>query len=289
MARRRADPVSLTAPGVAQQDDEIDLPAEGAPGNRATRAAEALYRRRLLIRRASATRHPRIIRLRPIRAGAGRRRRRRGSGLRWAIPSTRSVRSRSSRPRRWPVRSSRCSTAGSPTRYSPQPMRWFGVRVAEIKQISAYSCRGMNGNPNSHISEHAFGNALDISRLRAGRWQARDGEGRLARHAGRAGLSARRAGLRPASSSTPCWRRAPTVHHRGPHPCRSDAPLQRTGDLPAGSGLRRCSWRQAQEMSVPMRHRASPETTGSLGGRRFGRTGTSPARGSTKKTSSTGI
>jgi hypothetical protein len=35
--------------------------------------------------------------------------------------------------------------------------------VVEIKQISAYSCRGMNGNPNAHISEHAFGNALDIA------------------------------------------------------------------------------------------------------------------------------
>jgi hypothetical protein len=45
----------------------------------------------------------------------------------------------------------------------PAAMRWFGVRVVEIKQISAYSCRGMNGNPNAHISEHAFGNALDIA------------------------------------------------------------------------------------------------------------------------------
>jgi hypothetical protein len=35
--------------------------------------------------------------------------------------------------------------------------------VVEIRQISAYSCRGMNGNPNAHISEHAFGNALDIA------------------------------------------------------------------------------------------------------------------------------
>ncbi len=42
-------------------------------------------------------------------------------------------------------------------------MRWFGVRVVEIEQISAYSCRGMNGNPHAHISEHAFGNALDIA------------------------------------------------------------------------------------------------------------------------------
>ena len=45
----------------------------------------------------------------------------------------------------------------------PASMRWFGVRVVEIKQISAYSCRGMNGNPHAHISEHAFGNALDIA------------------------------------------------------------------------------------------------------------------------------
>ena len=42
-------------------------------------------------------------------------------------------------------------------------MRWFGAPVAEITQISAYSCRGMNGNPRANISEHAFGNALDIS------------------------------------------------------------------------------------------------------------------------------
>ncbi len=45
----------------------------------------------------------------------------------------------------------------------PAAMRWFGSRVAEIKQISAYSCRGMNGNSRAHISEHAFGNALDIA------------------------------------------------------------------------------------------------------------------------------
>ncbi len=45
----------------------------------------------------------------------------------------------------------------------PAAQRWFGQRVVEIKQISAYSCRGMNGNPNAHISEHAFGNALDIA------------------------------------------------------------------------------------------------------------------------------
>jgi hypothetical protein len=45
----------------------------------------------------------------------------------------------------------------------PAAQKWFGQPVVEIKQISAYSCRGMNGNPNAHISEHAFGNALDIA------------------------------------------------------------------------------------------------------------------------------
>jgi hypothetical protein len=45
----------------------------------------------------------------------------------------------------------------------PAALKWFGAPVIEIKQISAYSCRGMNGDPNATISEHAFGNALDIA------------------------------------------------------------------------------------------------------------------------------
>jgi hypothetical protein len=45
----------------------------------------------------------------------------------------------------------------------PAALKWFRQPVVEIKQISAYSCRGMNGNPNAHISEHAFGNALDVA------------------------------------------------------------------------------------------------------------------------------
>src|SRR5262249_51348104 len=49
------------------------------------------------------------------------------------------------------------------TSVQPAAMRWFRQPVVEIKQISAYSCRGMNGDSNAHISEHAFGNALDIA------------------------------------------------------------------------------------------------------------------------------
>jgi hypothetical protein len=45
----------------------------------------------------------------------------------------------------------------------PAALKWFAQPVVEIRQISAYSCRGMNGNPNARISEHAFGNALDIA------------------------------------------------------------------------------------------------------------------------------
>jgi hypothetical protein len=49
------------------------------------------------------------------------------------------------------------------TSVQPAALRWFGQPVVEMRQISAYSCRGMNGNPNARISEHAFGNALDIA------------------------------------------------------------------------------------------------------------------------------
>jgi hypothetical protein len=49
------------------------------------------------------------------------------------------------------------------TAVQPASMRWFGMPVTEIRQISAYSCRGMNGNRFARISEHAFGNALDIA------------------------------------------------------------------------------------------------------------------------------
>jgi hypothetical protein len=45
----------------------------------------------------------------------------------------------------------------------PAAHKWFGQQVVEIKQISAYSCRGMNGQVGARISEHAFGNALDIA------------------------------------------------------------------------------------------------------------------------------
>ena len=201
-------PISLTAPGVAPQEDEIDLPAEGEPV-----AAAA--------RRASVSGCPGLSAARPLfRAvfaaplcgasrSAGQARQGSVPVPRRAVRSTRSVRSRSNPPRRWPVRSSRCSITGCPNSVQPAAMRWFGARVVEIKQISAYSCRGMNGNPNAHISEHAFGNALDIAAFTLA-----DGRRISVRRAGRACRKSRAfcttCRLRPAANSPPCWRRAPT-------------------------------------------------------------------------------
>ena len=54
----------------------------------------------------------------------------------------------------------------------PAAIAWMGQPVTAIRQMSAYSCRGMNGDPNAKISEHAFGNALDVGAFRFGdgRW-----------------------------------------------------------------------------------------------------------------------
>ena len=92
----------------------------------------------------------------------------------------------------------------------PAAMKWFGVPVAEIKQISAYSCRGMNGQRGRenlracvrqcarHRVVHARGRAQDHR------------EGRLARAPRGAGLPARRACVGLPAVSRPCWRRART-------------------------------------------------------------------------------
>ena len=45
----------------------------------------------------------------------------------------------------------------------PAALHWFRSPVVTIRQIGSYSCRSMNGAGTSHISEHAFGNALDVA------------------------------------------------------------------------------------------------------------------------------
>ncbi len=53
----------------------------------------------------------------------------------------------------------------------PAAAAWLGEQVVEIKQFSAYSCRTVNNQPGGNISEHAFGNALDVAvfKLASGR------------------------------------------------------------------------------------------------------------------------
>ncbi|MBR1151780.1 extensin family protein [Bradyrhizobium sp. JYMT SZCCT0428] len=152
-------PISLTAPGVAQQDDEIDLPAEGAPQSRDPRGsymAAPSYPPR--------DRYPSSPNYSPApysQAPAAAPPPRLGPTLGDPVNTVGPVAIK-------PTATLACPIVSVLDRWladsvQPAAQRWFGVRVVEIRQISAYSCRGMNGNPNSHISEHAFGNALDIA------------------------------------------------------------------------------------------------------------------------------
>jgi hypothetical protein len=44
----------------------------------------------------------------------------------------------------------------------PAALAWFGQPVKEIRTAGAYACRRRNHNPNARLSEHAFGNAIDV-------------------------------------------------------------------------------------------------------------------------------
>jgi hypothetical protein len=156
-------PISLTAPGVAEQEDAIDLPAEGTPQMGAPRgggsymAAPANSPRD----RYPSSSPPPYSPAPYSQAPAAQPLPRLGPTLGDPVNTVGQVAIR-------PTATLACPIVSVLDRWlaesvQPAAMRWFGVRVVEIKQISAYSCRGMNGNPSSHISEHAFGNALDIA------------------------------------------------------------------------------------------------------------------------------
>jgi hypothetical protein len=149
-------PISLQAPGVAPDEDEINLPPEGAPGQRdgivrspypapQSYPSSQAYPPRDRYD-APASQQP----LPPLGPS-------RGAPIEAVGPVA--VK---------PAATLACPIVSVLDRWladsvQPAAQRWFNSRVVEIQQISAYSCRGMNGNPNSHISEHAFGNALDIA------------------------------------------------------------------------------------------------------------------------------
>jgi hypothetical protein len=154
-------PVSLTAPGVAPDEDDIDLPPEGAPGGNndprypARGAGAPAYPPR------QGALPPTSDRLYSSPAPQERPLPRLGPGQGNVTGTLGPVAVK-------PEATLACPIVSVLDRWladsvQPAAMRWFGARVVEIKQISAYSCRGMNGNSRAHISEHAFGNALDIA------------------------------------------------------------------------------------------------------------------------------
>jgi hypothetical protein len=150
-------PISLTAPGVAPpEEDDIDLPPDGTPGLSPPPARGPYLQ-------ATPSRDP-LYSQRPDAVPGlpqGERLPRLGPGQGNSVAAFGPVAVK-------PVATLACPIVSVLDRWladsvQPAAQRWFGVRVAEIKQISAYSCRGMNGNSRAQISEHAFGNALDIA------------------------------------------------------------------------------------------------------------------------------
>ncbi|HEV7407133.1 MAG TPA: extensin family protein [Bradyrhizobium sp.] len=160
-------PISLTAPGVAPDEGEIELPPDAAPS--AEIAPMNAPRYGSPAGRVDA--YPQNDRYPPPPSyGRGPA----ASGLQDVSPLPRLGPAQGNPVNAFgpvavtPTATLACPIVSALDRWladsvQPSAMRWFGARVVEIKQISAYSCRGMNGNSRAHISEHAFGNALDIA------------------------------------------------------------------------------------------------------------------------------
>jgi hypothetical protein len=148
-------PISLTAPGVQPDEDDIGLAPEGTPGLREPAGRSAYPDRQAYPSRDrnSAPYSERLDvppALPPLGPAQGN-----------SVAAFGPVAMK-------PAATLACPIVSALDRWladsvQPAAQRWFGARVVEIKQISAYSCRGMNGNSRAHISEHAFGNALDIA------------------------------------------------------------------------------------------------------------------------------
>ncbi|WP_375415082.1 extensin family protein [uncultured Bradyrhizobium sp.] len=160
-------PVSLTAPGVVSGEDGIELPPEGSP----SAGVSPMSAPRIRAPAGRVETYPQNERYStPPSNGPGFA----ASGSQELSPLPRLGPSQGNPVAAFgpvvvtPTATLACPIVSALDRWladsvQPSAMRWFGVRVVEIKQISAYSCRGMNGNSRAHISEHAFGNALDIA------------------------------------------------------------------------------------------------------------------------------
>jgi hypothetical protein len=160
-------PISLTAPGVAPEEGEIELPPDGTPGAELAPMNAPRYGapggRADAYPQNDRTSSPPSYGRDPAAGGS-----QDYSPLPRLGPSQGNPVNAFGPVAVTPTATLACPIVSALDRWladsvQPSAMRWFGAPVVEIKQISAYSCRGMNGNSRAHISEHAFGNALDIA------------------------------------------------------------------------------------------------------------------------------
>lgn len=64
-----------------------------------------------------------------------------------------------------------CAVAGAISKWleddvQPAAKRVLDGRVTSIRVAASYSCRGRNNDPKAQLSEHSFGNAIDISAIK---------------------------------------------------------------------------------------------------------------------------
>jgi Extensin-like protein C-terminus len=154
-------PISLRAPGVAPDQDNIRLPNEGAPGWQAGPSSPYAPQSGYPRDRYAPAAPERVEAPASVPSGPSYQPPRLGPGPLNSYAASGPVTVKPAATLACPIVSALDHWFADTVQ--PAAQRWFGQRVVEIKQISAYSCRGMNGDPNAHISEHAFGNALDIA------------------------------------------------------------------------------------------------------------------------------
>ena len=157
-------PISLTAPGVPPGGDDIELPAESTPGASQPVAQAPYGGQAYPPRERYAAPTPQRVDEAPVSQPLPRL----GPAYPSLAPAQGDPVAAVGPVAVKPTATLACPIVSVLDRWladsvQPAAIRWFGARVVEIKQISAYSCRGMNGNSHAHISEHAFGNALDIA------------------------------------------------------------------------------------------------------------------------------
>jgi hypothetical protein len=144
------EPVSLNAPGVNRRPDDVPDDAMLPPGHSAPRRTQPAYDTRAY---EPPQRQEEPRRYTPPPLGP-----QRGPYSAGVIPPAELK----------PAATLACPLVSALERWvtegvQPAALHWFRSPVIEMKQISAYSCREMNGAGGHGISEHAFGNALDVA------------------------------------------------------------------------------------------------------------------------------